>query len=96
MDFKPPLFKVKQKIHRHVHQSTSTEPICIDLTVLHPVMPVVTEKERSHWRMPFFCRGGNAKMKQWVLNSLVPMPFWVHPDDHHFLRQTCFRKRQHH
>lgn len=34
---KPPLFKeVKQKMHRHVHQSTSTEPICIDLTVLHP------------------------------------------------------------
>ena len=34
---KPPLFKeVKQKVHRHVHQSTSTEPICIDLTVLHP------------------------------------------------------------
>ncbi len=34
---KDPLFKeVKQKMHRHVHQSTSTEPICIDLTVLHP------------------------------------------------------------
>lgn len=34
---KPPLLKeVKQKMHRHLHQSTSTEPICIDLTVLHP------------------------------------------------------------
>lgn len=34
---KPPLFKeVKQKMHRHMHQSTSTEPICIDLTILHP------------------------------------------------------------
>lgn len=34
---KPPLFKeAKQKLHRHVQRKASNEPICIDLTVLHP------------------------------------------------------------
>ncbi|HDR8938665.1 hypothetical protein PPN31119_01982 [Pandoraea pnomenusa] len=78
---KPPLFKeVKQKIHRHVHQSTSTEPICIDLTVLHPRYASGDRKGAQSLADAFLWQRWQREDEAVGIELFGADAVWVHPD----------------
>ena len=78
---KPPLFKeVKQKIHRHVHQSTSTEPICIDLTVLHPRYASSDRKGAQSLADAFLWQRWQREDEAVGIELFGSDAAWLHPD----------------
>jgi hypothetical protein len=78
---KPPLFKeVKQKMHRHVHQSTSTEPICIDLTVLHPCYASGDRKGARSLADAFLWQRWQREDEAVGIELFGSDAAWLHPD----------------
>ena len=78
---KPPLFKeVKQKMHRHVHQSTSTEPICIDLTVLHPRYASGDRKGAQSLADAFLWQRWQREDEAVGIELFGSDAAWLHPD----------------
>lgn len=78
---KPPLFKeVKQKMHRHVHQSTSTEPICIDLTVLHPRYASGDRKGARSLADAFLWQRWQREDEAVGIELFGSDAAWLHPD----------------
>ncbi|MBC2771010.1 DUF2357 domain-containing protein [Pusillimonas minor] len=78
---KPPLFKeVKQKMHRHVHQSTSTEPICIDLTVLHPRYASGDRKGAQSLADAFLWQRWRREDEAVGIELFGSDAAWLHPD----------------
>lgn len=78
---KPPLFKeVKRKMHRHVHQSTSTEPICIDLTVLHPRYASGDRKGAQSLADAFLWQRWQREDEAVGIELFGADAAWLHPD----------------
>jgi hypothetical protein len=78
---KDPLFKeVKQKMHRHVHQSTSTEPICIDLTVLHPRYASGDRKGAQSLADAFLWQRWQREDEAVGIELFGSDAAWLHPD----------------
>lgn len=78
---KPPLFKeAKHKMHRHVHQSTSIEPICIDLTVLHPRYASGDRKGVQSLADAFLWQGWQREDEAVGIELFDADAAWLHPD----------------
>ncbi len=79
--FKPPAFKeVKQKMHRHVHQSTSAEPICIDLTDLHPRHARGEKKRAQSLADAFLWQRWQREDEAVGIELFGSDAAWLHPD----------------
>lgn len=77
----PPLFKeVKQKMHRHVHQSMTTEPICIDLTVLHPRYASGDRKGAQSLADAFLWQRWRREDEAVGIELFGSDAAWLHPD----------------
>lgn len=78
---RPPLFKeVKQKIHRHLHQSTSAEPICIDLTILHPRYASGDRKGVQSLADAFLWQRWQCEDESIGIELFSSDAVWLHPD----------------
>ncbi len=78
---RPPLFKeVKQKMLRRVHQSTSTEPICIDLTVLHPRYASGDRKGAQSLADAFLWQRWQREDEAVGIELFGSDAAWLHPD----------------
>jgi len=78
---KPPLFKeVKQKMHRHLQQRASTEPVCIDLTVLHPRYANGDGKRTQSLADAFLWQRWQREDEAVGIELFGSDAAWLHPD----------------
>lgn len=78
---KPPFFKeAKQKVHRRFQQSTSAEPICIDLTVLHPRHASGDGKAAQSLADAFLWQRWQREDETVDVELFMADAAWLHPD----------------
>lgn len=88
---KPPLFKeVKYKMPRHLRQSASAEPICVDITALHPRYASGDGKGAQSLAAPFLWQRWQRENETVDIELFGSDAVWLIPMRPPFLRQICF------
>ncbi|MFU8159455.1 cold shock domain-containing protein [Pseudomonas aeruginosa] len=78
---KPPLFKeVKYKMPRHLRQSASAEPICVDITALHPRYAIGDGKGAQSLAAPFLWQRWQRENETVDIELFGSDAVWLNPD----------------